>query len=167
MAADNKTKRGENGASGPAPGGEPVVKVLGQYIKDLSFENPGAPQSLQNQGGQPKLDASITVGVRVVSGTIHEVTLNVENKLALPNQVLFQLQLAYAGAFLVENVPDDVKHQILHIQCPTLLFPFARRLVSDLTRDGGFPTLLLDPVDFGQLYMQELAKQNAASKTAV
>ena len=161
MAADDKGhKKNENGAAKPAQNAEPSVKVLGQYIKDLSFENPNAPKSFQQQTGQqPQLDVSVNVAVTNVGDTVHEVTLNVENKLAGPNGVLFQLQLAYAGAFQIENVPDEMKHQLLRIQCPTLLFPFVRRLVADLTRDGGFPSLYLDPIDFGQLYMQEMAKQ--------
>ncbi len=164
MAADDKGNRSENGAAKATPAGEPSVKVLGQYIKDLSFENPNAPQSFQQDPNkQPTLDVSLNVGVRVLGDNLHEVTLNIENKLAGPAGVLFQLQLAYAGAFQIENVPPDIKQQILHIQCPTLLFPFARRLVADLTRDGGFPSLYLDPVDFGQLYMQEMAKQKGTA----
>jgi preprotein translocase subunit SecB len=163
MAADDKSKKGENGAAKAAPAGEPSVKVLGQYIKDLSFENPNAPASFQPQTGeQPTLDVSLNVAVRLLGDNLHEVTLNVENKLAGAAGVLFQLQLAYAGAFQIENVPNDIKDQLLRIQCPTLLFPFVRRLVADLTRDGGFPSLFLDPVDFGQLYMQEMNKQKAA-----
>ena len=162
MAADDKGKKGENGAAKAAPAGDPSVKVLGQYIKDLSFENPNAPKSFQQTTGeQPQLDVSLNVGIKVLGDNFHEVTLNVENKLAGPAGVLFQLQLAYAGAFQIENVPDEIKQQLLRIQCPTLLFPFVRRLVADLTRDGGFPSLYLDPVDFGQLYMQEMAKSKA------
>jgi len=159
MAADDKGRKSDNGAAKAAPVGEPSVKVLGQYIRDLSFENPNAPGSFQQTTGeQPTLDVSLNVAVRQLGDNLHEVTLNVENKLAGPAGVLFQLQLAYAGAFQVENVPAEVKDQLLRIQCPTLLFPFVRRLVADLTRDGGFPSLYLDPVDFGQLYLQDMAK---------
>jgi preprotein translocase subunit SecB len=166
MAADDKGKKSENGAAKATPAGEPTVKVLGQYIKDLSFENPNAPKSFQPVAGQqPELEATINVSLAHLGDNIHEVTINVENKLAGPGGTMFQLQLAYAGAFLIENVPNEIKDQILRIQCPTLLFPFARRLVADLTRDGGFPSLYLDPVDFGQLYMQEAAKQKAQGKT--
>ena len=163
MPADDKTAKSSNGkAAAPAP--EPVVQVLGQYVKDLSFENPNAPQSFQQQQQtqQPKLDITIAVGVREMGDNVHEVMLSVENRLSKDKMVLFHLQLEYAGAFRVEGLPEDVKNQVLRIQCPTLLFPFVRRLVADLTRDGGFPQLYLDPIDFGQLYMQELAKQQAA-----
>ena len=160
MAADDKSKRTENGAAKPAAASEPMVKMLGQYVKDLSFENPNAPRSFQpNPGTQPTLDVNMTVGITNLADTVHEVTLNLDNRLSSPAGVMFHLQLAYAGAFQIENIPDDVKQQILHIQCPTLLFPYVRRLVSDLTRDGGFASLYLDPIDFAQLYMQEMAKQ--------
>ena len=163
MAADDKTAKSGNGKAAAAVAPEPVVQVLGQYVKDLSFENPNAPQSFQQQQTQqPKLDISIAVAVREMGENVHEVTLNVENRLSLDKMVLFHLQLEYAGAFRVEGLPEDVKNQVLRIQCPTLLFPFVRRLVADLTRDGGFPQLYLDPIDFGQLYMQEMAKQQAA-----
>ena len=168
MAADEKTPRSGNGASAVSPTTEPRIQVLGQYVKDLSFENPNAPQSFQQQHVQPKLDINIAVGIRDMGDNVHEVMLNVENRLATEKLVLFQLQLAYAGAFRIENLPDEIKHQVLRIQCPALLFPFVRRLVADLTRDGGFPQLFLDPIDFGQLYTQELAKQKAAEgKTVV
>jgi preprotein translocase subunit SecB len=162
MAADDKAKRSENGATRIGASADPSVKVLGQYIKDLSFENPNAPKSFQQtEGQQPQLDVSINVVIGKIRDTVDEVTLNVENKLSSPAGVLFQLQLAYAGAFQIENVPDELKQQILRIQCPTLLFPFVRRLVADLTRDGGFPSLYLDPVDFAQLFAQDLARQKA------
>ncbi len=163
MAADDKTAKSGNGKAGAAVTPEPVVQVLGQYVKDLSFENPNAPQSFQQQQTQqPKLDISIAVAVREMGENVHEVVLNVENRLSLDKMVLFHLQLEYAGAFRVEGLPEDVRNQVLRIQCPTLLFPFVRRLVADLTRDGGFPQLYLDPIDFGQLYVQEMAKQDAA-----
>jgi len=164
MAADEKGNKSENGATKAAPVGEPSVKVLGQYIKDLSFENPNAPESFQQTTGQqPELEVSLNVALKPLGPNLHEVTLNVETKLASTEKVLFQLQLAYAGAFQIENVPGNVMDQLLRIQCPTLLFPFVRRLVADLTRDGGFPSLYLDPVDFGQLYMQEMAKQKSTA----
>lgn len=165
MAADDKTAKTGNGKAAPAS--EPMVQVLGQYVKDLSFENPNAPQSFQQQQQpQPKLDVNIAVGIREMGDNVHEVLLNVENRLSTDKMVLFHLQLAYAGAFRVEGLPDDVKHQVLRIQCPTLLFPFVRRLVADLTRDGGFPQLYLDPIDFGQLYMQEKARQQGEAGKA-
>lgn len=160
MAADETAA--PNG-SGAASGSEPTVQLLGQYVKDLSFENPNAPQSFLQQNPDAKLEAKIGVAIREIGANVHEVSLTVENKLVTATATLFQLELDYAGAFRIENLPADVLHQVLRVQCPSLLFPFARRLIADLTRDGGFPQLYLDPVDFGQLYMQEMARQQASS----
>ena len=168
MAADETVANSGNGASASA-GGDPTVQLLGQYVKDLSFENPNAPQSFTQQNPQAKLDVNIGVSIRDLGDNVHEVSLAIENKLGTDKTTLFQLQLDYSGAFRIENLPPEVRHQVLRVQCPALLFPFARRLVADLTRDGGFPQLYLDPVDFGQLYMQEMARLQAASggKTVV
>jgi preprotein translocase subunit SecB len=163
MAADDKTGRsGAGNGSGNSSANEPVVQLLGQYVKDLSFENPNAPQSFLQQQAQSKLDVKIGVAVREIAANTHEVSLNIENRLGNDKATLFQLELDYAGAFRIENLPPEIQHQVLRVQCPTLLFPFARRLVADLTRDGGFPQLYLDPVDFAQLYVQEAARIQAA-----
>jgi len=158
MAADEKTGRTGNGS---VANPEPTVQMLGQYVKDLSFENPNAPQSFVQQQPQAKLDVKIAVAIKELGDNTHEVGLNIENRLGTDTNVLFHLQLDYAGAFRIENLPPEIQHQVLRVQCPSLLFPFARRLIADLTRDGGFPQLYLDPVDFGQLYMQEMARQQA------
>jgi len=158
MAADEKTEGVGNGSASPAAAA-PTIQLLAQYVKDLSFENPNAPQSFVQQQTQPKLEVNLGVSIKEFAEDTHEVSLNIENRLATEKNVLFHLQLEYAGAFRIENLPPEIRHQVLRVQCPTLLFPFARRLVADLTRDGGFPQLYLDPVDFGQLYMQELARQ--------
>lgn len=169
MAADKQT--GGNGSTKPASDQKattgvgdqtaagPSMQVLGQYIRDLSFENPNAPASLQQQQkGQPKLDIDIKIEVRQVADKVHEVTLHLENRLAIEASVLFNLELSYAAAFQIEHMPPEMMHQVLRVQCPTLMFPFLRRLVADLTRDGGFPPLYLDPIDFAQLYMREMSK---------
>lgn len=157
MAADDKPAR----SNGNATSTEPTVQMLGQYVKDLSFENPNAPQSFLQQQPQPKLDVQIGVAIKDLAENTHEVVLSIENKLGTEKGVLFNLELEYAGAFRIENLSPEVRHQVLRVQCPSLLFPFARRLVADLTRDGGFPQLLLDPVDFGALNVQEMARQQA------
>ena len=162
MAVDDKVARGGNGASAGTDK-DPTIQMLGQYVKDLSFENPNAPQSFLQQSPQAKLDINVGVSVRELTDNAHEVALNIENRLATDKNVLFHLQLEYAGAFRIVNLAPEIRHQVLRVQCPSLLYPFARRLVADLTRDGGFPQLLLDPVDFGQLYAQEMVRQQAAA----
>jgi len=164
MAADEATATSGNGAGKAS---EPSVQLMGQYVKDLSFENPNAPQSFLQQNPQAKLEVKIGVAIRTIGENVHEVSLNIENRLGTEQTTLFQLELDYAGAFRLEHLPPEVEHQLLRVQCPTLLFPFARRLIADLTRDGGFPQLYLDPVDFGQLYAQEMARQQTAGDKAV
>ncbi len=140
-----------------APQG-PQLRVLGQYIKDLSFENPNAPASLRG-GGQPQIDMSIDVQARQVEPETFEVTLNLSAKAEREGDALFIVELAYAGLFQIRGVDDRAREPFLLIECPRLLFPFARRVLSDATRDGGFPPLMLEPVDFAALYRQQLARQ--------
>jgi preprotein translocase subunit SecB len=162
-----ESNRNEETQPGNGRTGGPSVQVLGQYIKDLSCENPNAPASFQPQKAQPKLAVELKVEVRPLAESMHEVTLHGDIKLANETSSLFQMEIAYAGAYRIENLSSDVTHQVLRVQCPTLLFPFLRRIVADTTRDGGFPPLLLDPVDFATLYQQEAARRVSESGQAV
>ncbi|ACI91535.1 protein-export chaperone SecB [Afipia carboxidovorans OM5] len=137
----------------------PQLGILTQYIKDLSFENPNAPASLSQQGKQPDITIQINVGATNLGGTDFEVMLAIEGKAMAEDKVLFALELAYAGVFRIENVPQDSLHPFVMIECPRLLFPFAREIVASATRNGGFPPLMLDPVDFVGLYRQNMARQ--------
>jgi preprotein translocase subunit SecB len=151
-----------NPDAGAAAGTQPQLNVLAQYIKDLSFENPNAPQSLQQQQQQPAINIQINVNATPLSDADVEVVLKLEGKADLAGKVLFAFDLAYAGVFRIQNVPQDSLHAVVMIECPRLLFPFAREIVATAVRNGGFPPLLLDPVDFVGLYrqrMQELQPQ--------
>ncbi len=136
----------------------PQLNVLAQYTKDLSFENPNAPSSLQQQSQPPQINIQINVSAINLSETEFEVTLSVEGKAENAGKVMFSFELAYAGVFRIANVPQDNLHPLIMIECPRLLFPFAREIVATAVRNGGFPPLLLDPVDFVALYQQRAAQ---------
>ncbi len=131
----------------------PGLRVLAQYVKDLSFENPGhAPSQTQ-----PTIDLGIDVGAapHVDGNGIFEVSLKLSAKAHAGDTVLFITELDYAGLFQLQSLPDKQVEPMLLIECPRLLFPFARRIIAEITREGGFPPLLLDPVDFVQLYQAQ------------
>ncbi|WP_425106087.1 protein-export chaperone SecB [Ancylobacter sp.] len=137
----------------------PTLQVLTQYTKDLSFENPGAPESLVVKG-QPQIGIQINVGAKPLrDGAEYEVELNVEAKAELNGKTLFALELVYAGIFRAQNVAQETIHPFVLIECPRMLFPFARQIVADTVRNGGFPPLMIDPVDFVTLYRQRMAQQ--------
>jgi preprotein translocase subunit SecB len=149
-----------NGNGAPAEdAAPPQLSVLAQYIKDFSFENPNSPASLTQQDKQPAINVQINVGASNIGGPDFEVQLVIEIKAENSGTVLFALELTYAGVFRIENVPQESLHPFVMIECPRLLFPFAREIVSTTTRNGGFPPLMLDPVDFVGLYRQNMARQ--------
>jgi preprotein translocase subunit SecB len=141
------------------------LSVLGQYIKDFSFENPNAPRSLTPTQTQPAINIQINVGAQQLAGTDYEVSLNLEGKAESEGSVLFAFELTFAGVFRVQNVPQQTLQPLVMIECPRLLFPFAREIVATAVRNGGFPPLLLDPVDFVSLYQQRAAQVQAAQAT--
>jgi preprotein translocase subunit SecB len=151
-----------NGAPPEAGAPPPQLNVLAQYIKDLSFENPNAPASLAPQTQQPAINIQINVSVNSGAENEFEVILSAEGKAENAGKVMFSFDLAYAGVFRVQNVPKENLHPLLMIECPRLLFPFAREIIATSVRDGGFPPLMLDPVDFVGLYRQTLERQAAA-----
>jgi preprotein translocase subunit SecB len=148
----------ENG-NDPLANGEdtaPAVGLISQYVKDLSFENPNAPTVFQWQG-QPQIDVQFNIGANKVADDVHEVVLKIDVRATSADKVAFQVELAYAGLFGIRNVPDEQIQPFLYAEAPRLVFPFARRVLADAVRDGGFPPLLLEPIDFGALYMQQAA----------
>lgn len=148
-----------NGAdTGPAAG------MISQYVKDMSFENPNAPAIYQAQAGQPKMDVGFNIGSTQVAEGVFEVVLKVDARAELDNgQVAFVVELAFAGLFGLRNVPTEHVQPFLLAEAPRLLFPFARRVIADAVRDGGFPPLLLDPIDFHAIYQQQAQSQGGAS----
>ena len=159
MSMTNGGPPAEGAAQAP-----PQLNVLAQYVKDLSFENPNAPRSLAQQPGQqaPKINIQINVNAKPLEGNDFEVELKIEGRAELPNTFLFSFDLLYAGVFRIQNVPQDNVHAVIMIECPRLLFPFARAVIADAVRNGGFPPLMIDPVDFVALYRQRMEQQQAA-----
>ena len=145
-----------NGASVEQPA--PQLNVLAQYTKDLSFENPNAPASLGQQQQQPAINIQINVSANNLSENEYEVILSIEGKAESAGKVMFSFDLAYAGVFRIVNVPKENLHPLVMIECPRLLFPFAREIIATSVRNGGFPPLLLDPIDFMVLYQQRLSQ---------
>jgi preprotein translocase subunit SecB len=142
-----------------------ALNVLGQYVKDLSFESPGAPQSLQGPGQNPQLKVSVNVNATPRPEDVYEVTLNVEVHAKHDAGIIYNIELAYCGLFRLRNVPPNLLQPMLFVDCPAILFPFLRRVLADVTRDGGFPPLMLDPIDFGRLYAQNLARAQGQAET--
>ena len=151
--------QGQTPQEGQAQAGQPPqLQVLAQYIKDFSFENPNAPRSLAPTQTQPQINIQINVGVQQLAATDFEVTLKLEGKADMSGSSLFIFDLTFAGVFRVHNVPQETLQPLVMIECPRLLFPFAREIVANAVRNGGFPPLLLDPVDFVSLYQQRAAQ---------
>jgi len=158
MAEESKPNGGE-GQSDEAGNQGLRVNVLGQYIKDLSFENPNAPKSFQEPGENPNLQLNFNVGANKIGDDTYEVTLHFEGEAKSEASGIYQLDLVYAGIFRVEGFPQDRLRPFLFVDCPAVLFPFVRRLIADLTREGGYPPLLIDPIDFAALYRRNASKQ--------
>ncbi len=158
MADEIELSQAENGFDG---GELPQVQILTQYIKDLSFENPNAPASLQSTE-QPRIDVNVSVNAKRGSDNVFEVELKINAKAVADEVTSFVVDLVYAGLFGLTNVPDEALEPFLIIEAPRIIFPFARRIIADSVRDGGFPPLMLDPIDFAALYM---AQQQAGGAT--
>ncbi len=156
-----------NGNGGPAAAENkaPAINVLAQYAKDLSFENPNAPRSLAARQTAPQIEINVNVNARKVGDTDFEVELVIEGQAKDADSLIFRVDLTYGGVFRIVNIPEDQIHPVVMIECPRLLFPFARHIVADAVRNGGFPPLMIDPVDFAALYRaraEEAAQQGGA-----
>ncbi|MGB6086246.1 protein-export chaperone SecB [Parvibaculum sp.] len=149
-------------ANGGAAG--PQLRVLTQYVKDLSFENPNAPNSLGPVDEQPSINLRVDVGVKRLADTDYEVALKIGAEAVVKDKPLFIVEAEYAGLFRLTNISEADLEAVLVVECPRQIFPFARRILADVTRDGGFPPLLIDPIDFVHLYNQrreQMAQQVA------
>lgn len=145
----------------PLPNGAdtgPAVGLISQYVKDLSFENPNAPAIFQVQGS-PQIDVQFNIGTAQVAEDVHEVVLRVDVRAETGGQVAFIVELTYAGLFGLRNIPEEHIQPFLLAEAPRLIFPFARRVLADAVRDGGFQPLLLEPIDFAAIYAQQAEAQ--------
>ena len=157
------------GGDAATPGTGPRVLVQTQYIKDLSFENPRAPGSFEPSQTRPEIQVRVDVRAQGVGDDRYEVALQLHVDAKAGEQTVFMTELTYAGLFVMQNVPKENLQAILLVEGPRLLFPFARRIVADATRDGGFPPLMIDPIDFLALYrrrQQAQAESRPADSTA-
>lgn len=130
------------------------ARVVAQYIKDFSFENPSIERLLQGPGDDPNLKVEVNVNAKPIADKLYESAIHFTARAESKAGVIYELECIYAGLFHIENMPPPSLEPFLLIQGPTLIFPFLRRLLADITREGGFPPLLLDPIDFTQLYLQ-------------
>jgi len=154
---------GGNDGKTAAEAGQPNLSVMTQYVKDFSFENPGAPKSLRARSVTPNINVSIGVSSSLAGEGDYEVELRIDARAVDGQAVLFAIELVYAGVFHFTNIPPDQLRPVALIECPRLLFPFARQIVADASRNGGFPPLFIDPVDFVAMYRQQLAGEAGQS----
>jgi preprotein translocase subunit SecB len=162
---DSPAQDAPRSAPEPAAGEtHPQLTVLAQYVKDLSFESPSAPQSLQGPGQNPQLKVGVNVNAGPKGEEVYEVALQLEVHAKSDQGVIYNVELIYGGLFRLRGVPQNLLQPVLFVDCPTILFPFLRRVLADVIRDGGFPPLMLDPIDFGRLYAQNLAQAQPTAK---
>ena len=161
-----KPEKPESGAAAAANGASPSLNVLAQYIKDLSFENPNAPQSLANREKGPAININVNVNANPLSETDYDVTLALNAEAKDGEKIVFNVELVYGGVFRVTGFKQEHMLPLLFIECPRLLFPFARQVISDATRNGGFPPLMIDPIDFAAMFAQRMAEEKAKAQVA-
>lgn len=162
MTDENNTQDSGTDNDAGAPAGQPMVHCHAQFIKDMSFENPNALNAANDDGVAPDVDMNVQVGINNVSDELYEVTLTIEGKATRNDKHLFMLELHYAGLYAIKNVPAEHIESILYVHCPSLLFPFARQIVAEVTSNGGYPPLLLNAIDFASMYQQQMASKNGA-----
>ena len=152
----------ENGAGAPAQDA-PSFAVLAQYLKDLSFESPRAPEAFQSSNA-PQIDVNVDVQARQLGTDQYEVELSVAAKALRDNDPIFLVESTYAGIFEIKNVGRDQLEGVMLVECPRLLFPFMRQIISDATRNGNFPPLMLEPIDFMAIYLANRERQQQSAQ---
>ncbi len=143
---------------------QPSLNILAQYVKDLSFESPSAPLSLRPREKAPNISINVNVNANPIAEGDFDVVLTLTAQAADGKDVLFNTELVYGGVFRIQNIPQEHMLPILFIECPRLLFPFARQIIADATRNGGFPPLMIDPIDFAQMFQQRMAEEQAKAQ---
>jgi preprotein translocase subunit SecB len=155
------------GAAKPGNGVQPSLNVLAQYVKDFSFESPGAPNSLRTRDKAPAININVNVNANPMADKQFDVNLTLTARAGADKDVLFNIELVYGGVFRIDGFPQEHMLPVLFIECPRLLFPFARQIIADATRNGGFPPLMLDPIDFAKMFQQKMAEDQAKAKVQV
>src|SRR6218665_2984887 len=144
----------------------PSYSLVGQYTRDLSFESPAAPGSVLLGGANPKFDLGINVAVKKQADDLYGVELNIRAKAERDSTVLFNVELVYGGVFRLKNVTEQQLPQLLMVECPRMIFPFARHVLATVVQLGGFPPLMMEPVDFMALYVQNVRAMQAQQGAA-
>lgn len=165
MANENQGNAGP-AAQGAQQAQNAAINILAQYIKDFSFESPGAPQSLKGREKQPAININVNVNANPIADNEYDVVLTLNAQANYDKDVLFNAELVYGGIFKIEGFPQEHMLPLLFIECPRLLFPFARQIVADVTRNGGFPPLMIDPIDFARMFQQRMAEEQAKNPAA-
>ena len=165
MSDDNTTDTPPE-ASTEASAPQQPISINAQYIKDLSFENPLGPNAQSAVEHNPSVSVEVSTSARPLDDTRYEVALLVRGEAKLEDSTVFIIELTYGASITLNNVPDDAIAPILLIEGARLIFPFARNIVAEVTRDGGFPPLFINPIDFVQLYREQHLKDDAAEPVA-
>ena len=154
----------------PPPAGQPIeqagFRILAQFVRDLSFENPHAPDSLRAAGAPPDIDMGVEMNAKGRPDGLFEVELKLSCRADRQGEPVFHIELLYGGLFAIEGVAPENMETVLLIECPRFLFPFARRIISDLTTEGGFPPFMIDPIDFQGIYFARKAASENPGGTA-
>ncbi|HEY3889319.1 MAG TPA: protein-export chaperone SecB [Caulobacteraceae bacterium] len=146
-----------NLAAEPVDGSVPGIRIMAQFIRDLSFENPRAPESLRTSAVQPQIDLGVEMAARARPDELYEVDLKLTASAKSNDDPIFTLELLYGGLFQINGIAPENMEQVLLIECPRFLFPFARRLIAEMTSEGGFPPFMIDPIDFAVVYASRQA----------
>lgn len=152
-------------AANPQQAAVPTINIVGQYVRDMSFENPDAPASILAGGSTPSFNVAINVTVKKQQEDIYAVETPINVKAERDSKVLFNVELIYGGLFRIKNVPENQIAPILMVECPRLIFPFARQIVANVSQSGGFPPVMLEPVDFAAIYRQNLQRMAQAAQS--
>ena len=166
MAKEPKAPADNEGNAAPNGGAAPSLNILAQYVKDLSFENPGAPQTLVNREKAPEISINVNVNANPIAQSDYDVVLTLSAEAKSGDKTVFHIELVYGGVFRIANFPQEHMLPLLFIECPRLLFPFARQIIADASRNGGFPPLMIDPIDFAQMFQQRMAAEQLKQQTA-
>ena len=143
---------------GPDDANQPGIRILAQYIRDLSFESPHAPESLRGGESQPQIDLGVELNAKGREDGLYEIELKLTARATRDSAAVFHIELVYAGLFQIGGVPPAEMESVLMIECPRYLFPFARRIIADLSSEGGFPPFMLEPLDFAGIYAARRAQ---------
>jgi preprotein translocase subunit SecB len=154
--AEQTAGNGADGTAGTTPSSEPQQLILNaQYVKDLSFENPNAPQSFTQQTVQPEVEINVDVKARNLNPDVFEVVLTINATARAQGETVFLVELAYGSVVTIQNATAETLPMLVLVETPRIVFPFARAIIANATRDGGFPPLMINPIDFGELLRRQ------------